>query len=214
MPARTQNNELKETKGKLEGVDRQKEKLQKEVTTLLKKVETVGTDTIQKFKVSQSYIDSYADYYGTRFDDCLKQVTSTFPELDLSGITMDDPVSTSPIGDDIVDEGNGSPESNLPPKDDGVIVLAQPTANPPYVSTSTPPAVFVDVENPQSPKDDGTLLTLLLLDFALCVFHLFCKQCLIAPFAFGLLFVNSLSCYMLLPSFSAFYLLMHCVLDA
>ena len=139
---RTLNNELKEVRRKLEEADRQKEKLQQEVTTLREKVETAGTDAIQEFKASQSFIDSCADYYGTGFDDCLKQVASVFPELDLSGITMDD-------------EGDGSPESNPPPKDDGVLVLAQSAANPPHTPASNPSTVFVDVENPESQKDDG-----------------------------------------------------------
>ena len=72
-------------------------------------------------------------YYGTGFDDYLKQVASTFPELDLFGITMDD-------GDD------GSSEPNLTLEDDGVVILAQPAANPPIPASNTP-AVIVDVEN-------------------------------------------------------------------
>ena len=43
---RTLNNELKEVRGKLEEADRQKEKLQQEVTVLSERVETVGTDVI------------------------------------------------------------------------------------------------------------------------------------------------------------------------
>ena len=139
---RTLNNELKEVRGKLEEADRQKEKLQHEVMALREKVEMAGTDAVQEFKASQSFIDSYADYYGTGFDDCLKQVASVFPELDLSGITMDD-------------EGDGSPESNPPPKDDGVVILTQPAANPPHTPTSNLSTVFVHVENPESQKDDG-----------------------------------------------------------
>ena len=135
---RTLNNELKEVRGKLEVADRQREKLQQEVTVLGKRVETAGIDAIQEFKASQSFIDSCAEYYGTGFDDCLKQVASVFPELDLSGITMDD-------------EGNASLESNPPPKDDDVVVLAQPTTNPP-TPASNPPTVLVDVENQ---IDDG-----------------------------------------------------------
>ena len=38
---------------------------------------------------------------------------------------MDDPELTTPIGDVVVDEGDGSPKSNLPPNDDGVVILAQ-----------------------------------------------------------------------------------------
>ena len=49
---RTLNNELKETKGKLEEVDRQKEMLQKELMTLCEQVEKVGADAITEFKAS------------------------------------------------------------------------------------------------------------------------------------------------------------------
>ena len=111
---------------------------------LREKVEIARTDTVQEFKASQSFIDFCADYYGTGFDDCLKQVASVFPKLDLSGITMDD-------------EGDGSPESNPSPKDDCVFVLAQPAANPPHTPASNLPTVFVDVENPESQKDDRNL---------------------------------------------------------
>ena len=128
------NNKLKEVRRKLEEADRQKEKLQQEVTDLGKGVETAGADAVRKFKASQSFIDSCAEYYGTGFDDCLKQVASAFLELDLSGITMDD-------------EGDSSPEPNPPSKDNGVIVLAQPAANPPPTPVSNSPAVIVDVEN-------------------------------------------------------------------
>ena len=64
-----------------------------------KKAETVGTDVVQKFKTSQSFIDSYADYYDTGFDDCLKQVASAFLELDLSGISMDASKPVTPARD-------------------------------------------------------------------------------------------------------------------
>ena len=45
------------------------------------------------------------------------------------------------------DRDDGSPEPNLTLEDDGVIVLAQPTANPPPTPASNTPAVIVDVEN-------------------------------------------------------------------
>ena len=99
-------------------------------------METAGTNVVRDFKASQSFIDSCAEYYGTRFDDCLKQVASAFLELNLSGITMDD-------GDD------GSFEPNLTPEADGVIVLAQPAANPPTPASNTP-AMIVDTENQQA----------------------------------------------------------------
>ena len=100
------------------------------MTVLEQRLQTAGADVVRDFKVSQSFIDSCAGYYGTGFDDCLKQVTSTFPELDLSGITMDD-------GED------GPSHSAATPEADGVVVLAQPAANPP-----TP--AFVDVEDHQA----------------------------------------------------------------
>ena len=93
-------------------------------------VQTAGADAVRDFKASQSFIDSCAGYYGTGFDDCLKQVASAFPGLDLSGITVDD-------GDD------GPSHSAATPEADGVVVLAQPAANPP-----TP--TFVDVEDHQA----------------------------------------------------------------
>ena len=117
-------------------------------------MEKAGANVVQEFKVLQSYINSCADYYGTEFDDCLKQVVSAFLELDLSGITMDDPEPTTPVGD-AVDESDSTPETNPPPKADGAVVLAQPATNPPPVSASNPTVVLVDVENPHSKKDDG-----------------------------------------------------------
>ena len=61
---RTLNKELKEVE-KLEEAERQMQKLQEEVTSLREKVETVGIDAVQKFKASQLFIDSCADYYAT-----------------------------------------------------------------------------------------------------------------------------------------------------
>ena len=75
------------------------------------KVETAGTDAVQKFKASQLFIDSCADYYGTGFDDCLKQVVLAFPELDLSKITIYAPEPTTPIGEIVTDDDDGSPKS-------------------------------------------------------------------------------------------------------
>ena len=97
------------------------------MTVLDQRVQTAGADAVRDFKASQSFIDSCAEYYGTGFDDCLKQVASAFPGLDLFGITMDD-------GDD------GPSHFATTPEADGVVVLAQPAANPP-----TP--AFVDVED-------------------------------------------------------------------
>ena len=71
---RTFNKEVKELREKLVEAGSQKQKLQEEVTALQEKAKEAGTDAVQKFKTSQSFIDSCADYYDTSFDDCLKQV--------------------------------------------------------------------------------------------------------------------------------------------
>ena len=65
---------------------------------------------------------------------------------------MDAAMPMTPAGDPVTGDGDGSTMSDLPSKDDGV-VLAQPAANPP-VSTSN---LFVEVlvlENPFA-KDKG-----------------------------------------------------------
>ena len=140
---RTLNQELKEVREKLEEADRQNDKLRGEVIALGQRVQTAGADAVRDFKATQSFIDSCAGYYGTGFDDCLKQVASAFTELDLSGITMDD-------GDD------GPSHSTPTPEPDGVVILAQPAANPP-TPVSNILAVLVDVEDQQAdgnPADD------------------------------------------------------------
>ena len=81
------------------------------MTTLHEKVETTGTDAVQKFKTSQLFIDSYANYYGTGFDDCLKQVTSAFPELDLSEISMDALEPMMPTRNIVTDDDDDTPKS-------------------------------------------------------------------------------------------------------
>ena len=113
---RTFNQEVKELKGKLEEADRKKQKLQEEVTALREKVEMARTDIVQKFKTSQLFIDSCADYYGTRFDDCLKQVASAFSELDLSEISMDAPEPVTPTRNVITNDDDGTPSHSFLPR--------------------------------------------------------------------------------------------------
>ena len=154
----TFNQEVKELKGKLEEVDCQKQKLQEEVTALREKVERVGTYAVQKFKTLQLFIDSCADYYGTGFDDCLKQVASAFLELDLSEISMDAPEPVTSARNVITDDDDGTPKSQLPPKADGSVVLAQPVVTPPPAPVSKIPVVTVDADDTQPQRDGGTLV--------------------------------------------------------
>ena len=118
----TLNVKLKATREKLEGAGGRNKELEEELTTLLKQVEKAGADAVQEFKASQSYIDSCVDYYGTGFNDCLKQVALTFPELDLSGITMEESMPTTLAGETVVDEGDDSIDLGLPPKGDSVVL--------------------------------------------------------------------------------------------
>ena len=113
-------------------------------------MEKAGVDAITEFKASQSFINSCVDYYGIGFDDCLKQVASAFPELDLSGITMEESVPTTPASDTIANEGDD-------PKDDSV-VLAQPAANP-LVPASNPLIELLDIENPPTQDKEDSIST-------------------------------------------------------
>ena len=96
---RTLNKEVKELRKKLEEEGSQKKKeqeaketIEKKLTALLGWVETAKADAMKEFKASQPFIDSCAIYYSDGFEDCLKQVKSIYPHLDLSKVTMDDPL--------------------------------------------------------------------------------------------------------------------------
>ena len=118
------------------------------------KAETARTDAIQKFKTSQSFIDSCAKYYGTGFDDYLKQVASAFPKLDLSGISKDVPKPVTPAkdvtpDDDVVLESQSSPVA------DGGVILAQPAITP-LAPVSNTPELTVDADGALLQKSGGT----------------------------------------------------------
>ena len=122
---------------------------------LQEKVETAGTDAVQKFKTSQSFIDSCADYYGIGFDDCLKQVASAFPEPDLSGISMAAPEPVTPARNVVTDDDDGVLESQPSPKVDGGVVLAQFAITPP-APVSKIPVLTVIADGAQPQKSGGT----------------------------------------------------------
>ena len=93
-------------------------------------METARANAVREFKTSQPFIDSCTLYYGDRFEDCLKQVKSSYSHLDLSKITMDDPLPSTPTNNTILEEIDDSTKLEPDPKDDSV-VLTQPTANHP-----------------------------------------------------------------------------------
>ena len=117
--------------------------METKLTTLHKQMEKAKADALVDFKASQSFIDACAIYYGEDFDDYLKQVGSVYLDLDLSKISMDDPVPmTFASADTINEETNDSTQLEWDPKDDRV-VLAQPTVEglvtPLVPSTNDPP---------------------------------------------------------------------------
>ena len=52
-------------------------------------VETAKVDAIKEHKESHAYIDFCVKYYGVGVEDCLKQVKSNYPHLDLVKVSMD-----------------------------------------------------------------------------------------------------------------------------
>ena len=136
---RSFNQEVKELKEKLEEEGRQRKKdlkakeiAKKELAILLGQVETAKADAMKEFKDSQAFVDSCAEYYGVGFEDCLKQVKSNYPDLDLAKVSMDAPMPTTPVGDAVPEETNDSTELNQDTQDNG-FVLAQPALNPSVV---------------------------------------------------------------------------------
>ena len=118
--------------------------MEAELIAICGQVETARADAITEFKASHLFIDACVVYYGDEFKDCLKQVRSVYPNLNLSKVTMDDPLPTTPTRDDTVSEEiDDSTESERDPKDDGV-VLAQPVVEGPIIplasSADDPPA--------------------------------------------------------------------------
>ncbi|KAL0015465.1 hypothetical protein SO802_002534 [Lithocarpus litseifolius] len=149
---RTLNGEVNELERKLEEGSRQ---LEKEWEA---KVETAKADAVTEFKTSQTFIDSCAEYYGDGFEDFLKQVKSLYPHLDLSKVSIDDPLPSTPMGKIVLVDDDSLSESGIHPKDDG-FVLAQPAQDKfvaPIIPSADPPSFEgfpVDViQDP--PKDD------------------------------------------------------------
>ena len=141
---RTLNQELKE-KLQEEGHQQKKdleaqETAEKELVTLLGQVETAKANAAKEFKDSQASIDSCAKYYGVGFGDCLKQVKSNYPDLDLAKVSMDAPLPTTPGGNTIPEETDESTEQDQDTQDENVIlaqlalnrpIILTPSANPP-----------------------------------------------------------------------------------
>ena len=116
------NEKLKEETCQQEKEQEAKATLEKELTALLGQVERTRANAVTEFKASQPFIDSYTVYYGDGFEDCLKQVKSVYPHLDLSKVTMDDLMPLTPAGDTIFEEAGDSTQSEQDPKNNGVVL--------------------------------------------------------------------------------------------
>ena len=157
------NEKLKEKTCLQEKEQEKKTNLEAELTAIYRQVETVRADAITKFKASQPFIDAFVIYYGDKFEDCLKQVRSIYPNLDLSKVTMDDSLPMTPTwGDTVNEEIEDSTKSEWEPKDDSV-VLAQLVVEWPVVplapSANDPPAHnapnFATQDTPNSSAQDA-----------------------------------------------------------
>ena len=82
-------------------------------------------------------------------------MASAFPELDLSGISMDAPELVTPARDVTTDDDDGVLESQPSPKVDSGVVLAQPAITPPTPISKTP-KLTVDVDSTLLQKSGGT----------------------------------------------------------
>jgi len=159
----TLTKKLKEEARLREKAQEEKANLKVELTAICGQVETARADAIIEFKASQPFIDACVVYYSDGFEDCLKQVRFVYPNLDLSKVTMDDPLPTTPVSDDTVsEETDDSTQLEQNPKDDSVVLtqlaikglvapLASSTNDPSLKDARNPSAQ--DAQNPPA-KDD------------------------------------------------------------
>ena len=67
-------------------------------------MERAKADAVVEFKASKPFIDACAIYYSDEYEDCLKQVGFDYPDLNLSKVSLDDPLPTTPAAGDTVEE--------------------------------------------------------------------------------------------------------------
>ena len=121
---------------------------------LLSQVEMAKANVVKEFRASQTFVDYCAKYYGNGFKDCLKQVKSVYPHLDLSKVSMNAPLPSTPASDATLEEDDEFTKPEANPEDDGV-VLAQPTVVDKPVVLLTPSANTPTQEaQGLPPKDD------------------------------------------------------------
>ena len=87
---------LKEETYVKEEAEKVKTNLIMEQTAFYKHMDKAKADTMAEFRVSQPFFDVCGAYYGDRFDECLKQVEATYPDLNLSQIIIDNTILPTP----------------------------------------------------------------------------------------------------------------------
>lgn len=116
---------LKEQSRLWEEVEKAKAGLATELSTLHELMEKAKAYAMVKFSASQPFIDACGVYYDDGFEDCLKQVGSVYPDLNLSKATLDDPVPTIPgSGDTVNKESDDSTHIEEQDLNDDNVVLA------------------------------------------------------------------------------------------
>ena len=123
--------------------EKAKTKLATELTALHKQVDKTKVDVVAEFQVLQPFFDACGTYYGYRFDDCLKQVQSVYPDLDLSQIIIDDTTLPTPREDD-ADSSKTNDSAHTVEwevKDDDMIITQPAPKGPiaPIVSSTVDP---------------------------------------------------------------------------
>ena len=115
---------LKEESRPREEAKKAKVGLVTELTTFREQTEKAKANTIAEFRASQPLMNTCAIYYDDGFEDCLKQVGSVYLDLDLSKVSLDDPLLTTPKGGDIVDEKSDDSAhiDEQIPKDNRVVI--------------------------------------------------------------------------------------------
>jgi len=73
-----------------------------ELAALREQMKPAKADAMVGLRISQPYYDECGGFYGDGFDDCLKQVATLYPHLDLSYMVIDDTVSPTPRGANVV----------------------------------------------------------------------------------------------------------------
>lgn len=67
-------------------MEKAKTNLTTKLAGLREQMDRAKADAVAEFQVSQPFSDTCDVFYGNGFDDCLKQVETAYPDLDLSQI--------------------------------------------------------------------------------------------------------------------------------